>query len=55
MFMDKTITIEKDTKLECLKACREKEALYDYITPIHKVEVEKRMFKHIPRKLNHPI
>ena len=50
MFMDKTIIIEKDTLKECFQECKKKESIYDYITPIHKVEVEKRMFKHIPRK-----
>ena len=50
MFMDKTITIEKETKLECLRECRKKEHIYDYITPIHEVEVYHRMYKHNARK-----
>lgn len=46
MFMDKTIIIEKDTKLECLQACRKKENIYDYVTQIHEVEVSQKMYKH---------
>lgn len=31
------LEVKGETKLECLKKCREREELYDYVTKIHEV------------------
>lgn len=44
------LEVKGETKLECLKKCREREELYDYVTKIHEVEELNKIFKYNPQK-----
>lgn len=38
------LEIKAETKLECIRKCRQREDLYEYVTPIHKVEALNKIF-----------
>ena len=44
--MNGLLEVKGDTKLECMQKCRQREELYDYVTPIHQMEELNKIFKY---------
>ncbi len=44
------LEVKGETKLECVKKCQEREALYDYVTRIHEVEEMNKIFTYNANK-----
>lgn len=44
------LEVKGHTKLECIRKCRKREDIYEYVTPIHKVEILNKKFTYNKKK-----